>query len=206
MADELYDLNSIEIVDFMVNWKDNLSVKYNLQRTITNFASTGSDVLLFSNLHIHEMSFSLILETKESIYNLLETFRNKQGMLNKFWAYGQKDEFQLAIDKETGVSEYLYIEDNGLNLNYYGNERFYIKLNSGDILTRRIKAIEEYSGNTLKLTVMPIIREIKKEDICEFGRIFLCRFAKDVLELNYISENIAETKIELVEVLKEYVN
>jgi hypothetical protein len=206
MADELYDLNSIEVLNFNINWKDNINIKYGLQRTITNFASTGSDVLLFSNLHSHEISFSLLIDSKEDIYSLLETFRNKQGMLKKFWAYGYKDELQLAIDKVVGVSEYLYIENNGLNLNFHGHERFYIKLNNGDVLTRRIRAIEEYSGNTLKITITPIAREIKKTDICEFGRIFLCRFAKDVIELNYLTENIIETKIELVEVLKEYAN
>jgi hypothetical protein len=203
MADELYNLESISIFPFTHNWVNNIGIEYQMNRDTTQFFGTGTDILIYSSLHNLFFSIDLTLKTKEDIYNLLDFFNTKKGQLQKFWVYGSRNEFELAIDKPA-MSNDLYIYDNGFDLNFYGNERIYLQLKNGDILTRLVTNVSKVS-NTLKLEVSTIVREIEKEDILQFGRIYLCRFAKDVLNLNYKTENICSTQLDFVEVIKEYV-
>jgi len=203
MADELYNLESISIFPFTHNWVNNIGIEYQMNRDTTQFFGTGTDILIYSSLHNLFFSIDLTLKTKEDIYNLLDFFNTKKGQLQKFWVYGSRNEFELAIDKPA-MSNDLYIYDNGFDLNFYGNERIYLQLKNGDILTRLVTNVSKVS-NTLKLEVSTIVREIEKEDILQFGRIYLCRFAKDVLNLSYKTENICSTQLDFVEVIKEYV-
>lgn len=202
MVDDLQDLGAEERFIISPNWRDNNAVELLLNREIVAFSTTITDIFNYSELNQNKITLKFTNETKEQEHDIIDFFHDKIGRLKRFWLQGHKEEFVLSRDI-TVTDTIIYIEDNGFDFVYQGHERIYLALTNRDLITRKITNVSK-SGTELLLTVSAMDRNIAKEDVGIFGRIFLVRFNKDVLEIIHLTNVVSECVLEFVEVLKEY--
>lgn len=202
MADDIQDLGTEERLTIRPNWASPNQIELITSRDIVSFPSTIVDIFLFSELHKNKIKFKYLCENKEVEYALIDFYNNRKGRLERFWIQGYKEEFILSQDI-SNTDTIVNVHDNGFDLIYKGHERLYIELKNGDLITRKITNATKV-GTELQLTVAAITQDIAISEIGVFGRIYLVRFDKDVLETTFSNSVVAEVEVEFVEVVREY--
>lgn len=202
MANDIRDLGIKERLTIRPNWQDKNQVELITSRDFASFPTTITDIFLFSQKHKTKFTFKYTCENKSSEYDIINFFSERKGRFERFWIQGYREEFILSRNI-TLNDTIIYVEDNGLNLVYQGYERFYIELLDEDLITRKITNISKV-GNELLLTVSAMDRNILKTDIGIFGRMYLVRFEKDVLEVISKTTKVSEVILNFMEVVTEY--
>jgi hypothetical protein len=131
---------------------------------------------------------------KQTEFDLLDFFCSRYGRLEKFWLPIFYSDFKLYSNILNGSSEF-HIYPNEFQNIQRGYERFFIRLNNGDLITRRIDHFETdhlVDGYLVMISTESIDRNIAVTDIDVFGKLILCRFNQDTVELNHISTALSE--------------
>jgi len=202
MADNIADLGTEERWEMRPNWRDSNQVQLVGSRDIVAFPSTITDIFIYSPLHHNIISLKFTCENKGIEYALTDFYNNRKGRLERFWLQGYREEFILSKDISI-TNTIIYVEDNGFDLVYQGYERIYLELSSGDLITRKITNVAKV-GTELLLTVSAMDRNILMTEVKIFGRIYLVRFNKDILNMSFKTTKISECSLEFLEVVKEY--
>jgi len=202
MADDIQDLGTEERLTIRPNWASPNQIELTTSRDIVSFPSTVVDIFLFSELYKNKIKFKYLCEDKEVEYALIDFYNSRKGRLERFWIQGYKEEFILS-QAISNTDTIINIHDNGFDLIYKGHERLYIELKNGDLITRKITNVAKV-GTELQLTVTAITQDIAMSEVGVFGRIYLVRLDKDVLETVFNNSTIAEVELDFVEVVREY--
>lgn len=86
------------------------------------------------------------------------------------------------------------------SLVYQGHERIFMLLTTGDLITRQISSC----NGTAATIVSPWDRAIAPHYVAMFGKLILCRFDQDELEMQYDTTEVSHCKLAFKELAKEY--
>jgi len=203
MADDLKDIGQEDIFPLPMNWQRSPANLFIITRYLHQFAGTSSSI---SELNPEtpisfEGLFTIFNKTDE--HSLLDFMHSRKGRIIRFWIPYQKEMFTL-VDPASIGSGAINCEENGAVISYQGYERIYIKMKSGDMLTRWVTGITQ-DFNKIALTLdTPLDRDIGLDDYFEIGRFLLVRFDSDKFEFEVSTNNIFDFSQRFVELVKEY--
>lgn len=204
MVDSLDGLGSGEMFPLMPNWVMNPTTNLMVGRYYQTHPGSSFIIeeLTPDVPMVIELGFML---EKEDENTLLNFFHERKGMLQRFWIKDPKNAFVL---KETATlgSSVLKCEPNSAQDSMRGDERIWIEMVDGDILTREVTSVDYYAPDdevqvSLNTTVD---RDVTLTNHIIIARLLLARFAFDTLEIKGQSNIIGETNIRFRELVKEY--
>jgi hypothetical protein len=202
MSDSLLDLGITPyVLTAKPDWANLPSRSQDFGRDIIQYDAGISSLRNLTNDLSQRMEYGYSSMTKEEEYYLLNFFHSRKGRLQRFWLPVYFRDFELA-DAITSASYILKVKDNGayVNLKYY--ERVFIELYDGSLLTRQI--LSSLDAETLVM-LSEWDRDIAIADVAHFGKLLLCRFDQDEIEVNHVTDEIGTTALSFQELSKEYV-
>lgn len=185
MTDYLNDIGTTPLWRPEVLWDEIPSWDFDMERQILEFEGTSHDLTAISQYRPHKFSFVARNFGKVEEKAVLDFYTARQGALEKFWFPLPAKLFDLdRVDGEFILDFW----------DFQGHERIYIEDTDGNFITNWVEynAVEEYWFVTWGV------------DARRVGLLLLCRFENDSLEMNHLSCDITETKIALVELVREY--
>ena len=175
-------------------------------RTVIQAPGTGIKLRNITDdvQHVFSMHFSNMSKTDEN--DLLSFFAARRGRASAFWLPIPESYWKLNVDTDLATPNFLVL-DNSDPQYLQGYERLFMLLRSGDYLCRQVFSVTTPGGPglpNLMTVVTALDRVIKKNDPELFGRMILCRFDQDEIELQHDTPDLSETDIAFRELPKEY--
>lgn len=181
------------------DWKSAPTQTLEPYRTIIQYPGSGikirditDDIQIKFSMHMGNMN-------KAGEYNLLSYFAAHRGRANAFWLPMPKNYWTMRGDMVPGFLQYVPITD-AQTAWLRGYERMFVLLNNGDYIGRKILSI----GSQLILLNTAADRVVHAADVNIIGKLLLCRFDQDELELSHTSSALSDCDISFCELPKEY--
>lgn len=181
------------------NWEALPSTSYNPNREIQQFNLGVIGIRVLSSRMPWTMSLNH-LNTKDDAYALIKFFCEHRGRFRSFWL--------MLPDKylELNTTIYEFSSLFAITSDSYGNvfesgQWVFFKLYDGTVIKKQI--VSRLSEGVYSVSV-PFSQRIFPEDVILLGRYIKCRFDQDELELQYVSCNLSECKVNIVELTREY--
>lgn len=154
---------------------------------------------------VRSMSYQYSCLNKEQQSDLEEFFFQRKGRYDRFWMPIWGNLFRL----ENPITAYdlsIIIQDCGLSESVVnGQDRLYIELHDGSIITRKISSVIDLGNGTERINLVTYMdQDIVASDIAQFTRLLLCRFNQDELSFQYENTDIAITNLNMIELTQEY--
>lgn len=150
----------------------------------------------------YTMGFTTIDKVEE--HKLLTFFFQQKAMVNRFWCPVRSNYFILADDIATGSSNISIEPDDFLDIVKY-TERLFILLKNGDWITRQFAGHMGPGDGDFRV-VSPFDRDITPEDVDIMGKLILCRFDSDEIQLAHSTATQAEVALTVQELGQEYIS
>jgi len=191
------------------DWATPTQVSTDLKRELQQYPPGAMGITHISSAQagypLHwEMGYTNL--DKQDEYNLLDFFIGRQGRLKRFWVPYWHNTYRLYssisnldttchFDKtllpQTWVEDYM---------------RIFIQLKNGDIVVRRVTAINDLGNSDQLLVATNFDRDIVQSDIAYLSTFILARFDIDSLEFEHRTTDASSCTIRLTELLGEYNN
>lgn len=205
MADNLVDTGSTPFFPFGPNFKSSVSVSIQPAASLIEFPGTIGEVESDSDKRGVTLRGKYLLQDISDIYQMIDFFTDKLGRRDRFWLYGPTDEFTIyanALQTLTQIEFY----SNGYQDVYTTNDRFYIRMPDGDIITRKVNSVS-YNDVSDTITVSfstGLDRDVLLSNEVMFGRLYLVRHDVDTLSLRFHTNSVAELSLRFFELVREY--
>lgn len=197
MVDSLLDLGSVELWRIGADWRENPSCDIEFSRQNLEYEGGSHEQNLFSSLRLQKYVFSVYMDGKAEEKTLIEKFISLSGRAGKFWLPGLTDRFVAWEDIESADEEILVYSN---HWDFVDESRFFIVLNNGDWISRKITGYE-HIGDESRIDFGDAIgRDIWRDEIERFGLLHLCRLENDVLEIKQYGKAWSVAKIGVVEI------
>ncbi len=205
MADDLQNLNGVQVFPFYINWATEPTTQIAIARKIIAYPGTAQT--LVSYIDEVPISWDAVINVynKEDEYTLLDFFNSVRGRNLRFWVQHPKAAFELVDPPGAGATTYV-VQPNSAEDIWLGHERVYLLLKDGDLITRQITNAV-YSETTDKLSLeftTPTDRALGLDDYWRMGRFLLVRLDEDELDVEHFNDNSSEVKLRFYELVKEY--
>jgi hypothetical protein len=191
MTEYLNDLGTTTLWRTTVSWREAPTWNFDTERQILEFEGSSQDLVVFSQDKPNKLGFASISLSKVEEIALLSHFVSMQGALKKFWFPLPASLFDVMQDPEDSGQYKL------LGYDFQGHERVYIERKNGDFFTKQVSYYEDEDYWYVQW-------EIPDGEAQRVGLLLLTRFENDSLEISHLSCDVTETKISLVELVKEY--
>lgn len=207
MADNIVDVGTTPVwrldKNNRINWREKPRSDFDLSRTLLQFEGSTTQMVVITEDLPAKLEFAVTIRDKASEKQFIDEFVARKGQWGKFWFPLPSNRFTLHTSQAQNSSVLVFKKN---EWKYLGYERIYLKMNNGDLITRKVTAVsvDEIAGTqTLTLaTVTDRLIDPASVLICSF--LLLCRLEQDLLEMDFISATASETKIKLVELVREY--
>jgi len=141
------------------------------------------------------MGFSTI--SKAELFNILKFFETQKAMCSRFWLPVRWNYFTLYESIVSGSKDFKINEASFVDI-VRGIERVFILLKNGDLITRQIV--------TAYTVFSAWDRNIAQTDIDIMGKLILCRFDQDEIEVQHITTDLSEIELTFQELGQEYIS
>lgn len=177
MANDLKDLGSnTSLFDFVPDWVSSIDFNLDVIRHYVRFPGGYPYMRQKSEFTPAQWSAEYVMTNKADENEFLLYLSERQGNVQRFWAVYPRTIFHMKSDWEsTDIS----CESNDFHFLHKGQERVFLVLNNGDLITRRVSsAVNDKISNTLTLVVAnaPDAGTVTPADVAIFGRLYLARF------------------------------
>jgi hypothetical protein len=205
MADDIRDLGSAPLWRHSPNWARDPSTEIvMLRRVISERGTPHRLVQLEKDVPINfETEFVCTSKAEEKA--VLAFFHGCRGRVKQFWIEHPRSLFDLKRSAPNGSSQLACINNN-FDKQYCGYERFYMIMNNGDLITRKITGAE-YDKNDDELILSftgDTDRDINLGDYQRMGRLLLVRLDSDDLTIRMETPSICTFSLKFVELVNEY--
>jgi hypothetical protein len=174
------------------NWIQLPQGDFDFTREIQQYSGTTLEIYKLIDESISELTYLYSCMDKNDEYYFTNFFCQRKGRHKRFWLPYWKNPFSLQSDISSGDT-ILSIDNCYYNRLDYGNERIFIKLKSGVVLTRKVTAVIQ-DGDSEQIILnssQPIDRNIKRSEIKFFSRLLLVRFNQDTMDIKYRSDSVS---------------
>lgn len=205
MADDYQDLGGLEVFPFRPNWLTRPSTSHVYARRLLSQAGTVKRLASLTDWAPDVWEASFQVDNKDDEYDLLDFFYDRRGKHGRFWVEHPASAFVLESDILSGAVE-IPCEANKSDIAWQGNERIYIEMADGDVLTRKVGTIDYSEANDrveLNLTTA-LDRDLTSANHNMIGKFLLARFASDGIELAHESIDVFRVKLRFYELVEEY--
>lgn len=204
MADSISGLGAtIPIFSAALDWGKEVSYGLTPFRTIVQYPGTITSIYDDEEMKPESFSFTATLLYEEEIYDFLDFFKSRMGRWQKFWYFIDRSDFLPQDDFDVGSSSIKILNDG-----YYAfeNHRICIYLWNGDKIVREVtNASPSLDGSYISLDIDTAMdRDVFVEDVRMIGRVVLCRFDVDDIQVNYTTTYGATVSVRFYELVKEY--
>jgi len=205
MADSLLNLGAQPLFTLAPNWATSLNTSFAISRLLTEYPGTAQALDSLTDDAPYMFDAGFLLATKAEEYTLLAFFNARRGMNQRFWMRHPQAAFTLKTAALAGSSS-LTCESNASWQPFRGWERLYIRMSTGDTLTRQIATLtHDTVADTAVLTLSsPLDRGVTLTNHDLIGRLPLVRLADDTLSHKIASDKVSEVDLSFIELVKEY--
>lgn len=205
MADSLLDLDSEPVFSWKPTWSSTPSTSVALSRLLTEFPGTVQELDQIVDHAPIQFEAGFIVDSKTDETAFVAFFNARRGRNQRFWIRHPKIHFTLHATATSGSTQ-IVCEANDAHRQYQGYERIYIRMLTGDTLTRQVTTATYDSGaGTVALTLAsPLDRNVTTTNQDRIGRLLLVRFDDDSLVQHYRARDVWETDLSFTELVNEY--
>ena len=206
--DSILDLDTSGTTDILrlaPDWSNPPSTEINYGREIIQFDDAKTSIrFLTSDLGL-KVTMDFFNVSRIAQYAILNFFHSHKGRLNKFWLPVPITYFNLLGTINAGAASF-YLSDYNLGSYTFGNvyqgyERLCIFMNDGSLITRKISS-DIGAGEYSVLSVFD--RTISSDNSILFGKLILCRFDTDEIDMSHESDSLCSCSLSFQELPKEY--
>ena len=175
-------------------------------RTVIQAPGTGINLRNITDDVQISFTMHFCQKDKNDENTLLNFFNSHRGRANAFWFPIPRNYWTLNTDTDPGTPNFLVLDNTDPQW-LHGWERMFVLLKNGDYIGRQIASIATPGGSglpNLMTVVTALDRVVKVQDVETFGRLLLCRFDQDELELKHVTTAQSEVDIAFKEWPKEY--
>ena len=204
MSDNLIDLGTASLFTLDPNWVDRPNLGFLPWRQVVQFPGTVGIVNSLGSLASLTYNVGFLLDRSD--YNYMLGFMTARGgNAYRFWFRQPTQAFTLKATAGIGALT-IYVERNEFDWNWQGDERFYIEMVNGDIITRKITTLYENVGqDRLEITFgTPLDRTIAPSAVLRIGRLLLVRFESSDFTFKMQDQETTECSFKVLELLYEY--
>lgn len=205
MTDDLIDLGTTEMFPIDINWAKQITPDVGLMKAVLQYKGSATRMEDYVSVPPVMAGFGITLFDPEDIYTFLDFFNSIKGRAYKFWLKLPWRFATLKDDISSG-STAIPIYRNQLQNVVENNERFWIGMNSGDIITREIASVtDDAAGNKHTLNINTATdRDITASNHYMIARLLLCRLVSDSIKLELESDQAVSVQCQVIETVKEY--
>lgn len=207
MADDLQGLGTVELFPLLPNWVINPSTNFVIGRYYQTYPGSSMTIEQLTEDVPQVLELGFLLEDKADEYTIIDFFNEHKGRLGRFWLKDPKQSFILKEDANTG-SSVLVCEPNRAEDVMRGDERIWIEMGNGDILTRELTSVD-YSevddATTLSLDTSVDRDLLITPNYLTIAKLLLVRLDYDTLQIKCHSNVVGETSFKFRELPKEYI-
>jgi hypothetical protein len=176
-----------------------------LASTVVEFAGTIAELESNADKRGITITAKYLLSDMSDVSSMLTFFTARRGRNNRFWLFGEVGEFFVKNESQAGLT-YLECEPNGYEDVHTTDDRIYLRMANGDIITRQIdSAVYDESEDLLTLSFTNgLDRDIVPGDAFQLGRLYKVRFDIDTLRLRFHAAGVAEVNVRFHELPLEY--
>jgi len=204
MSNDLLDLGDTPIVLFDIynyhNCNNRIGENVILNQNVLFYPGTVTKHVNYNVKNPISLNFSASLERGE-LNTFLIFFTERVAMLKPFWLLNIENFFRLYENIQVG-DEVVKIE-RIKNLENIGIERLAIVKKNGDIFTRLINSVTQYTDYTA-FEITTSASNVVQDDILYFCYIYYGRFNQDNLDIACVSDNCYQLNISFFELVSEY--
>ena len=183
------------------NWGSNPSRTLSLGRDINRKVVSIPMVRYLTEDTAFSASYQFTNLSKSEEYCLLNFFWLTKGRCKRFWLPVLFQDLELTQNITAGAYT-VKIRDTGFTESLQGYERLFFTLKDTKALyTRQILSAPDSTTLTLKSAIN---MNIAITNISHFGRLILCRFDMDELEVSHLNYELSEVALSFKELTKEY--
>jgi len=207
MADDLDGLGGLNLFPLEPNWERNPASGFKVARYFQSYP--GSAQTLEQLTADVPISFTLefMTPTKEDEYNLLDFYHERLGRLERFWIKYPIQTFVLKEDHNTGASALKCYPNLAENI-MRGDERIFIEMHDGDIITKELTEVSYSVGDDATSLALDTStdRDLTADNGNHWliGRLLLARFEQDTMKIAAKSNEVSTVGLKFYELVKEY--
>lgn len=204
MADDIQDLGTTELWRITLNWKQLPKHDYDVTgRQLIGYSGTAKTLANWSDERPQILEFGVTVPDKARNKELLDHFLAVKGRHKRFWLLTPHNVFTLNGLHSAGVVSLSVLRN---EFDFRGLDRFYILLNNGDLITRKMDsfAVDEENDTADIGFAIPTDRVLDPAAIALFGLVLLVRLDSDELNLAHDTDLVADATVRVVELVKEY--
>lgn len=204
MADSITGLGTgIPIFSAPLEWSKDVAYGLAPFRTIIQYPGTITSLYDNEEMKPESFSFTVTLMDESEIFAFLDFFKARMGRWQKFWYFIDRSDFLPQDDFDVGSSSIKVLND---GYAAFENHRLCIYLWNGDKIVREItNAVPALDGSYISLDLdLAMDRTVLMDDVMMIGRVVLCRFDVDSIQMEYLSVSKAIASIRFYELVKEY--
>lgn len=201
MADSIADLgDSTDIFILKPDWTDLPKVSLSSGREVLQYNQARVSLRPLSTFTGRTIEYGFSVFDKEDEYYILNFYQTQRGRKKRFWVPLWHQEFQLAEAIVNGSYQFKINDSDFVDIvKYY--ERIYIYTAAGDLITRKVLSKID---DVTYIVQTAFDRNIALADVLFFGRIILCRFEQDEVEMQHETDSVSSCSIAFKELPKEY--
>lgn len=207
MADNIVEIGTTNIFPIEVNWVKDISLDVMPEKEIISFSGTSDVIEDYITFSPTILGFQFDLQTPDKIFTFLDFFDSVKGRAYKFWFKIPSVEFTLKENIDSGSTS-IPIYRNELDKVTWNNERIWIGMNNGDVITRHVTSVSDsivLNKHTLNFAT-PLDRDLTTTNHYIISRLLLCRFVSDEISLNLETDSFLTINCEVIETVKEYLS
>ena len=167
---------------------------------VQGFRGTANEVFTYTEDKPEKFDFLFTGTSKAKTKQFVQDFIAKKGRFDCFW-FVDIGRYLTVVANITSGALSIDIIDNFYNIQ--GFERLYIELNNGDKITKKITGFVQGNGTVALNLDTAIDRDILTTDICRITFLHLCRFDVDTITMSFISKDVMEVSLSIIQVIKE---
>lgn len=207
MADSLDGLGGLDIFPFVPNWTQAPDSQYAITRYYYAYPGTANIIEELSSDVPNDVELTFLLEDKEDEYDFIDFFHTHKGRRDKFWVKDPRSLFVVKDDVGLGSSTIKCYNNYAHNV-MRGDERIYIDMRTGDLVTRELTSVDYLSvDDSIVLSLDTVLdRDVDKDNtnIYIISKLLLCRFGADTIEVRAESNTVSTAGMRFHELVKEY--
>jgi hypothetical protein len=201
MADSLLDLDNEALFSFPIDWNSLPAIADSFGRELLQYNLGAINYRFLTRDLNYSVQYGMTFMSKKDEYDVLNFFCERKGRYERFWIPIYAQMFTLAANITSGDYYFQIIDQNQYKtLHLY--ERLFIKLKTGDLITRKINSLN--APPNIFGVISAFDRNILTTDIEYFGRLILGRFDQDEIEINHETDSLGNCSLQFRELSKEY--
>ncbi len=205
MADSLLDLGSTPVFPLEPNWVSDPKTNVALPRTLLGYRGTRHSLYTVSDDAPVSFDAQFTIYDKTDENTIMDFFHARKGRNQRFWVKHPRQHFTLKNTASNGALT-MVCNSNDSHNQWQGYERIYIRMTDEDVLTRKVTSVSYNDvSDQVSLTLNSgLDRDVTTANQNLIGRMLLCRFDSDELNVKWISTITTEFSLSFYELTGEY--